>query len=106
MPATRHDLYSLKPTIKSIPQDGICPISYDFDSAGPMTKCARDIAILMDAMIDPSKAKNVPKGGYTTALTKSWEGIRIGVLDPKEWKMLPHIVFPIEQAEKQEASPA
>ncbi len=101
MPATRHDVYALKPTLGLISQGGICPISYDFDSAGPIAKSARDIADLMDVLVDPSKASYIPEGGYVPHLTKSFKGIRIGVLKPSEWHMPPTVVFPNANAEAQ-----
>ena len=101
VPATRHDVYALKPTLGLISQDGICPISSDFDSAGPIAKCATDIAILMDALVDPNRSSEIPQGGYTPYLTKSFNGIRIGVLNPSEWRMPPATLFPVASAEAQ-----
>lgn len=57
---------------------------------------------MMDVMIDPAKAQNVPEGGYTSALSKSFDGIRIGVLEPSEWHMPPHVLVPNAEAEEQE----
>ena len=101
MPATRHDLYALKPTLGLISQDGICPISSDFDSAGPIAKCAADIAIMLDTLVNPNKYPVIPEGGYTPFLTKSFDGIRIGVLNPSEWRMLPNELFPNPSTEAQ-----
>jgi amidase len=50
-----------------------------------MTKSAKDLAVLMDVLVDPSKTR-LPEGGYVSQLTRSWEGIRIGTLDPEIWK--------------------
>ena len=101
VPATRHDVYALKPTLGLISQDGICPISSDFDSAGPIAKCATDIAIMMDALVDPNKLSEIPQGSYIPFLTRSFEGIRIGVLNPSEWRMPPTTLFPNASAEAQ-----
>ncbi|KAI0857301.1 putative glutamyl-tRNA amidotransferase subunit A [Xylaria cubensis] len=94
LPATRNDAYALKPTLGLVSQDGICPISSDFDSAGPFARCARDIAILMDAMVDRDKAFNIPNGTYTSELTGVFQGFRIGVLDPSEWHLDPIMTYP------------
>ena len=104
MPVTRHDVYALKPALNLISQDGICPVSFDFDSAGPIAKSATDIAILMDTLVNPSKSSDVPKGDYTPYLTKSFDGIRIGVLNPSEWRMPPAVVSPDASAEAQTVS--
>jgi amidase len=101
MPATRHDVFALKPTLGLISQEGICPISLDFDSIGPIARCAEDIAILMDALVDPSQSANIPDGGYVPHLTRSFKGIRIGVLEPSEWHMPSFVVFPNAEADAQ-----
>ncbi|KAF2822602.1 amidase signature enzyme, partial [Ophiobolus disseminans] len=82
------------------------PISLDFDSIGPIAKSAEDIAVMMDVLVDPSKSADVPDGGYVSHLTKSFEGIRIGVLEPSGWHMPPFIVFPNEDADVQSMSAA
>ncbi|KAI1123344.1 putative glutamyl-tRNA amidotransferase subunit A [Nemania abortiva] len=102
VPATRHDVYAMKPTFGLVSNDGIVPISLDFDSAGPIARCARDIALLMDAMIDRQKASEIQGGTYTSYLTKSFEGIRVGVLQPKDWHMEPHVLTPNAEADTQQ----
>ena len=84
MPADRSALYTIKPTIKLIPQDGLIPVSFEADSAGPMTKSVLDLANLLDVLVDPSKT-TVPEGGYKSAVTGSWDGIRVGVVEPETW---------------------
>lgn len=87
MPATRNDVYSLKPTLRLISQEGVCPISLDFDTIGPIARCANDIAILLDAMVDRSLVEYIPREGYTSFITNSFERIRIGYLVPEEWHL-------------------
>ena len=84
LPANRAALYTLKPTVSIISQDGIIPISSFCDSAGPMTKSVADLAVLMDILVDPFRG-DVPAGGYISAVTASWEGLKIGTLDPEIW---------------------
>ena len=84
LPANRAALYTLKPTIPIISREGIVLISSFCDSAGPMTKSVEDLAILMDVLVDPSMT-NVPAGGYISAVTATWEGLKIGTLDPEVW---------------------
>lgn len=102
MPATRHDVYAMKPTLGLISQDGVCPISLDFDSVGPIARSARDIALLMDAIIDRHRAINILNGTYTSQLTGSFDGIRIGVLDPKAWHMPTVAVSPNKDVDDQQ----
>lgn len=84
MPSDRAALYTIKPTVKIVPQDGIIPITLEADSAGPMTKSVLDLADILDVIVDPSKT-TVPAGGYRSAVTGEWGNIRIGVLEPEKW---------------------
>lgn len=84
MPSDRAALFTIKPTLKIVPQDGIIPVTLEADSAGPMTKSVLDLANLLDVLVDPSRT-SVPKGGYKSAVNNSWGDIRIGYLDPEQW---------------------
>jgi amidase len=84
VPAGRAALYTLKPTISIISQKGVVPITSLFDSVGPMTKGVEDLATLMDILVEPHLTK-VPSGGYRSAVTGSWKGLKIGTLDPEVW---------------------
>ncbi|KUJ21855.1 amidase family protein [Mollisia scopiformis] len=95
MPADRSALYTIKPTVKLIPQDGIIPISFEADSAGPMTKSVLDLANLLDILVDPSKT-TIPEGGYKSAVTGSWDGIRVGWVEPETW-LFPHEIVKYEK---------
>ncbi|PTB50725.1 hypothetical protein M431DRAFT_511647 [Trichoderma harzianum CBS 226.95] len=88
LPAGRAALYSLKPGRALISTRGIVPISNFSDQPGPMTKTTKDLAVLMDIITDP---ENVPSGGYASRVTGSWEGLRIGTLDPEKWTYPPEI---------------
>lgn len=94
----------MKPTLGLIPQQGICPICLEFDSAGPIARSPRDIALLMDVLVDPSQNAK-PDGGYASKITGSFDGIRIGVLDPKEWHLPPIVAVPNSEVYKQQVSP-
>lgn len=49
-----------------------------------MTKSSKDLAFVMDVLVDKSKTQ-VPEGGYISRVTGSWKGLRIGTLDPEVW---------------------
>ncbi|KAF7720093.1 Uncharacterized protein PECH_001205 [Penicillium ucsense] len=83
-PSNRAALYTLKPTMSIVPQAGVIPIAKLFDSVGPMTKNARDVALLMDVLVNPELTQ-IPKGGYVSAVTGQWNGLRIGTVDPEVW---------------------
>ncbi|KAF9770120.1 hypothetical protein IL306_012372 [Fusarium sp. DS 682] len=80
----RSALYTIKPTLKLIPQDGIIPVTTEADSAGPMAKSVLDLANLLDVLVDPSMTTR-PEGGYKSAVTGSWGNIRIGVVEAEKW---------------------
>lgn len=74
----------MKSTPGIISTAGIVPITAFCDVAGPLTKSTRDLAILLDILVDPLKTA-IPKGGYESAVTGSWDGLKIGTLDPETW---------------------
>ncbi|KAK3186367.1 hypothetical protein K4F52_004905 [Lecanicillium sp. MT-2017a] len=83
-PASKAALYTIKPTIGLISQQGIVPISSLADSAGPMAKSVLDLANLMDILVDPAKT-SIANGGFKSVLTDSWADLKVGVLDPEKW---------------------
>ncbi|KAF2970834.1 hypothetical protein GQX73_g2780 [Xylaria multiplex] len=100
MPSDRSALYTIKPTLKIISQEGLIPVTYEADSAGPMTKSVLDLANLLDILVDPSKT-SVPEGGYRSAVTGKWGDIRIGVVEPADWLFPTKIVKYEQQASDQ-----
>jgi amidase len=100
MPADRAALYTIKPTLGLISQAGLIPISPLCDSAGPMTKSTRDLADLLDILVDPSKTK-VPDGGYASAVTGKWGSISIGIVNPEDWLHGEQTVKPVRSATEQ-----
>lgn len=93
MPATRGDVYAMKPTLGLVDADGVVPVCRDMDCAGPIARCAADIAHLLDAMVVPGKSGVLSRGGggYQSWLTGDLEGMCVGVLDPRGWH-LPGVV--------------
>jgi len=68
-PAKNTGILGLKPTIGSVPNAGIIPISSTLDVAGPMAKSSEDLKILFEVIAD--QKLNIPK---------SLENISIGIL--------------------------
>jgi len=52
-PSNANGIVGMKPTIGLWSREGIIPISYTTDSAGPMTRTVRDAAILLGALAGP-----------------------------------------------------
>ncbi len=85
-PAAVNGIVGLKPTVGLISRTGIVPISITQDSAGPMARTVRDVAILLGAMVgrdsrDPASPTTEPIINYVEKLSEhALEGRRIGVL--------------------------
>lgn len=69
VPAALCGIVGLRPTTGRWPTAGIVPISHTRDTAGPMTRCVADAALL-DAVV---------AGRHAPALPDSLRGVRIGV---------------------------
>lgn len=78
----------------------IIPTSVRYDTAGPMRKRVKDVANLLDVLIDHDKTQ-VPQGGYASAMTTTWNDIKVGTLDPQKWQMSDGFVKPVPEATKQ-----
>ncbi|KAJ5098877.1 hypothetical protein N7532_005878 [Penicillium argentinense] len=95
-PSGRAALYTIKPTIGLVSQEGIIPISNLFDSAGPMTKSVGDLVDILDIL-----ASKNPEESFTKSLTGSWSDISVAVLDPSVWKSDSIQNKPAEETEAQ-----
>ena len=87
-PSSANGLAGLKPTVGLVSRSGIVPISHSQDTAGPMARTVRDVAILLGAMAgadaqDPATAdsqRNVSPD-YTKFLDPAGlKGARLGVV--------------------------
>jgi amidase len=87
-PASANGLVGLKPTVGLVSRNGIVPISHSQDTAGPMARTVRDVAILLGAMAgadsqDPATADRQGKllPDYTKFLDAAGlKGARLGVV--------------------------
>jgi len=92
-PASANMLAAIKPTVGRVSRYGVIPVSFDQDTAGPMTRTVTDAAILLGvlegAAPDPHDAATTrctppANGDYTPFLKPdSLKGARIGV--PRAW---------------------
>ena len=88
-PAAMNGVVGLKPTVGLISRDGIVPISFSQDTAGPIARSVTDAAILLTAMAgrdeaDPATATRPGRAVYDYAARLRPEGLRgarIGLLD-------------------------
>jgi amidase len=87
-PASANGLAGLKPTVGLVSRSGIVPISHSQDTAGPMARTVRDVAILLGAMAgaDPQDSATADSWGklfpdYTKFLDPAGlKGARLGVV--------------------------
>lgn len=78
-PAAQNSLYTLKPTLGLISRDRIIPITAAQDTAGPMTKNAADLAVLLSVITgyDPNDAATQVAQDFTFPATLP-AGLRVG----------------------------
>ncbi len=86
-PAALNGIVGFKPSVGLVSRTHIVPISHSQDTAGPMTRSVRDVALLMNALVgtdpaDPATAEaDARKVDYTAGLSPAaLRGQRIGVM--------------------------
>ena len=87
-PSSANGLAGLKPTVGLISRNGIVPISHSQDTAGPMARTVRDVAILLGAMAGADSQDSVTADAqrnqfpdYTRFLDPTGlKGARLGVV--------------------------
>ena len=76
-PASVNGIVGIKPTVGAISREGIIPISFSQDTAGPMARTVRDAAILLGAMVDPGTLPDIVAALDSTR--GDLRGVRLGV---------------------------
>jgi len=84
IPASLCGITGLKPTYGRASRAGVLPLAWSMDHVGPMTRSARDCALMLSAIAgyDPADATSsvLPVPDYTAALTGDVKGLRVGLL--------------------------
>jgi len=88
IPAANQNLVGLRPTRGLFSTEGIIPLSLTQDVPGPLARTVTDLAIALDATLDPRPAQATPQTagvtqmpGFVAALSgATLEGVRLGVL--------------------------
>ncbi|MGE5268557.1 MAG: amidase family protein [Thiohalocapsa sp.] len=90
-PASQNGLVTVKPTVGLVSRAGILPIAHSQDTAGPLTRCVRDAAILLNVLAAPDADDPATQGqqrpiDYTAGLDAGGlRGARIGMpSDPSD----------------------
>ncbi|KAH7329487.1 amidase signature domain-containing protein [Stachybotrys elegans] len=88
-PAARAGLYAIKLSPGSVDQTGFQPAAPGFDCQGPYGKTTADVAILSAIM-------QVHAPDHYLPFRSSWEGLRVGFVEPKLWRSKAEVVEQIE----------
>jgi Asp-tRNA(Asn)/Glu-tRNA(Gln) amidotransferase A subunit family amidase len=75
IPSAFNHLYGLRPTIGLTPTDGVIPLTFTEDTAGPMARHVVDLAIVLD--VTAASGDRYTRAADAGALA----GVRIGVID-------------------------
>jgi aspartyl-tRNA(Asn)/glutamyl-tRNA(Gln) amidotransferase subunit A len=83
-PASMCGIVGIKPTYGLVSRRGVFPLAFSLDHVGPLTRTVEDNALMLELIagpdpLDPGSAA-VTGGGYTAALGRGVEGLRIGVI--------------------------
>ncbi|EOO01360.1 putative amidase family protein [Phaeoacremonium minimum UCRPA7] len=100
-PASRQALFALKPTLGLITAEGCWRVAASCDTPGAMARSVRDVALATEAMLDESTRAKLPEGGYGSFLNASFDGMRIGFVDPALWRFPPDLWVPSDDAKEQ-----
>jgi aspartyl-tRNA(Asn)/glutamyl-tRNA(Gln) amidotransferase subunit A len=84
IPASLCGITGLKPTYGRVSRDGVLPLAWSMDHAGPMAHTAADCAVILGCLAgyDPADPTTsvLPVPDYTAALTGDIKGLRVGLL--------------------------
>lgn len=85
LPASWVGIVGLRPTFGRVSKAGAVPRSWSFDCAGPLTRCVRDTALLLNAIAghdaaDPASLPD-PAEDCVAGLECGVKGLRIGVVE-------------------------
>jgi aspartyl-tRNA(Asn)/glutamyl-tRNA(Gln) amidotransferase subunit A len=83
IPAAFCGVSGLMPTFGRVPKSGCAPLGYSLDHIGPLTRSARDAALMLQVLAGPDATDpcsvDVPVPDYTAGLTGDLSGLRVGV---------------------------
>ena len=84
IPAALNGVCGLRPTMGRVSNRGVIPVSWSFDTVGPLARRAEDIAHMLQVLAgyDPQDLTSAdqPVGNYLAGLNEGVRGLRIGLL--------------------------
>ena len=83
IPSAMSGVVGFKPTQNRVSRYGLMPLSFSFDTSGPLTRTVRDAARILDVIaghdpMDPTSSRR-PVVGNEAACERSVKGLRIGL---------------------------
>ena len=82
---------------------GVIPVSATCDSLGPMSRSVRDLASLLNVMLDEPKPQPITRR-YAAAVLGNWNELSIGVLNPEKRFLPASLAKPNAEAQQQTMS--
>jgi aspartyl-tRNA(Asn)/glutamyl-tRNA(Gln) amidotransferase subunit A len=84
IPAALCGVTGIRPTTGRVPNRGVIPVSWTYDTVGPLARTAEDCALLLDAIAGPdpgdASTTTVPAEQCHEGLGRGISGLRIGVV--------------------------
>jgi aspartyl-tRNA(Asn)/glutamyl-tRNA(Gln) amidotransferase subunit A len=103
IPAAACGITGIRPTTGRVSNRGVVPVSWTFDTVGPLARSAEDCALLLEAIAgrdpDDSTTVDAPVPQYARELDRGIDGLRVGVLAERfESGIAPAIAAAIRRA--------
>lgn len=84
IPAALCGVTGIRPTTGRVPNRGVIPVSWTYDTVGPLARTAEDCALLLDAIAGPdaedASTTPIPGEPCLDGIGRGVEGLRIGVV--------------------------
>src|SRR4051794_28778180 len=81
VPASLCGVVGLRPTRTLVPREGVVPLSWSYDSVGPMARTVPDAALLLSAMAGRPVEPEPPRVEGRAAVGRPLSGLRVGVVE-------------------------
>lgn len=83
IPAALNGVSAIRPSHGRVSNRGVFPITWSFDTVGPIARAVSDLAPVLDVLVgydaDDPDSVDVPPTSCAAALEKGLEGLRIGI---------------------------
>jgi aspartyl-tRNA(Asn)/glutamyl-tRNA(Gln) amidotransferase subunit A len=77
-PASRCGIFGLRPTFGRVDLSGVWPRTHTLGAGGPMTRCVRDAALMMNALVGSNDGY---AEDFTSQLDRGVAGLKLGIIE-------------------------